>query len=90
MANDVQVAYDARQAIASLGTKTPGLVLLDILLPEVDGLTLLRHMRAESVREQIPIVMISAKVSHKDRADAFFAKPITAADLKEVVGQFLP
>ena len=51
----------ARDFYGAMEQQAPDLVLLDIMLPEEDGLTILRRLRAEAATEEIPVVMITAK-----------------------------
>jgi len=53
-------AADGRQAMELLGTFTPSLVLLDLLMPEVDGFSVLREMRASETWRDIPVVVVTS------------------------------
>jgi CheY-like chemotaxis protein len=67
------------------------LIILDLLMPEMDGVTLLRHLRAEPISSRIPVIIASA-VSPPPEVDAFAAlrKPIVLdALLKAVEGALL-
>lgn len=66
----------------------PGLVLLDIMLPDEDGLTILKKLRASSVTKRLPIVMLTAKGSEYDKvvgldsgADDYLPKPFGMMEL---------
>ena len=72
----------ARDFYGAMEQQAPDLVLLDIMLPEEDGLTILRRLRAEAATEEIPVVMITAKGTEFDKvkgldwgADDYIAKP---------------
>ena len=78
----------ARDFYGALEQRTPDLVLLDIMLPEEDGLTILRKLRADAAGEEIPVVMITAKGTESDKvqgldlgADDYIAKPFGMAEL---------
>ena len=78
----------ARDFYGAMEQQTPDLVLLDIMLPEEDGLTILRRLRAEAATEEIPVVMITAKDTEFDKvqgldlgADDYIAKPFGMAEL---------
>ena len=68
--------------------KLPDLVLLDIMLPEEDGLSILRRLRAAPATASIPILLVSAKNSEYDKvmgldngADDYLAKPFGMMEL---------
>jgi DNA-binding response OmpR family regulator len=89
-------AYDARQAKAALGKTAPDAILLDIMMPEIDGLTLLRELAAMPSFLNTPLVVVSAKAQPSDRneawmagADAYLAKPFTSHELLAVVDYVL-
>ena len=78
-------ASDGRSALAAIALESPALVVLDLMLPEVDGLSILRAVRRT---DRTPIVMLSARGSTSDRitgltegADDYLAKPFSPAEL---------
>ena len=78
----------ARDFYGAMEQQTPDLVLLDIMLSEEDGLTILRKLRADAAGEEIPVVMITAKGADSDKvqgldlgADDYIAKPFGMAEL---------
>jgi DNA-binding response OmpR family regulator len=78
-------AFDGAEALAQVDRESPRLVILDLMLPEVDGLSVLRSLRE---RGDVPIVMLSARGSTADRvlgihegADDYLAKPFSPAEL---------
>jgi len=86
----VETAEDGRQALASLAATAPSLVLLDLMLPGVDGLEVLRWMRA-GVMKRTPVILVTAKGEETDRivglelgADDYVTKPFSP---KEVVAR---
>ncbi|MBM2844629.1 MAG: response regulator receiver protein, partial [Anaerolineales bacterium] len=69
---------------------------LDIMMPEMDGLAVVRKIRAEPALSQTPVVVISALAAAEDRraaleagADAFLAKPFTMEELTQAIGPFV-
>jgi DNA-binding response OmpR family regulator len=81
----VVTAGDGKSALAAVTTSSPRLIVLDIMLPELDGLALLRILRE---RSEIPIVLLSARGSTADRvygihegADDYLVKPFSPAEL---------
>ena len=72
----------------AMDTQMPELVLLDIMLPEEDGLSILKRLRAQSATRRLPIIMLTAKNSEYDRvigldhgADDFVSKPFSMLEL---------
>jgi len=62
---------DSTQAIQNAITLAPTVILLDMIMPEVDGLMLLRWLRSHSATSDIPIIMLSSKEEAKLKAKAF-------------------
>ena len=60
----VLVAYDGRSAIDIARTRRPGLIILDLMLPQVAGLDVCSELRAES---NVPIIMLTAKSTEDDK-----------------------
>jgi DNA-binding response OmpR family regulator len=81
----VVTAGDGRTALSAIGASRPRLIVLDIMLPELDGLALMRILRE---RSEVPIVLLSARGSTADRvygihegADDYLVKPFSPAEL---------
>jgi CheY-like chemotaxis protein len=94
---DVRLAYDARQALSMLQEIKPDLILSDVMMPEIDGLTLIRNLRTDPSLSGIPTIVVSAKAMPEERmaardagANAFILKPFQIQDLREVISAFLP
>lgn len=82
---EVLKAYDGKEALGILEEETPDLVILDIMMPEIDGVEVCRRMRKLDKMSDIPIIMFSAKLSAQDKknsfdagADGFITKPFNA------------
>jgi two-component system alkaline phosphatase synthesis response regulator PhoP len=82
---DVLIAADGRQALKLAGEANPDLILLDLMLPEIDGLDVCRELRKTS---RIPIIMITARGEEIDRvvglelgADDYISKPFSVREL---------
>ena len=76
---------DGAEALAAIRTKLPALVVLDLMLPGLDGLSLCREVRTFS---DVPIVMVTARVEEIDRllglelgADDYLCKPFSPREL---------
>src|SRR5947207_398941 len=81
----VVTAGDGRAALAAVAQAQPRLIVLDLMLPELDGLALMRIVRE---RSEVPIVILSARGSAADRvygihegADDYLVKPFSPAEL---------
>lgn len=90
---DAMTLQDARRA---LHQGRPDLILLDVRLPDGDGLDLAREMQHREVPERVPILAISASVLPHERADAlsagcdaFLPKPLRPAELLTTVRALL-
>jgi DNA-binding response OmpR family regulator len=81
----VLAAYDGEQALMLARQKSPSLIILDWMLPKIDGLDVCRILRAES---DIPIIMLTAKATEEDTlqgldlgADDYVTKPFSPREL---------
>ncbi len=79
---------DGKAFIEALAFETPELVLLDIMLPGEDGLTILKKLKSSSRTKDIPIIMVTAKGSEYDKvvgldsgADDYITKPFGMMEL---------
>jgi two-component system, OmpR family, response regulator ResD len=84
----VVTAKDGREAVEKFGSENPDLILLDIMMPELDGWQVLREIRKKS---DVPIIMLTAKGETFDKvlglelgADDYVVKPF---DTKEVIAR---
>jgi CheY-like chemotaxis protein len=91
---EVRCASDGPQAIKEAGRKTPHLVLLDVVLPGLDGFAVCRLMRASPALGEVPIYMLTAKVRPADHesarragASGYIEKPFRAQELQKLVGE---
>ncbi|NWG20491.1 MAG: response regulator transcription factor [Chloroflexi bacterium] len=82
---DVLTAYDGRAALESFGRDHPDLVILDLMLPEIDGLDVCRAIRQRSAT---PIIMLTARVDEADTliglelgADDYITKPFSPREV---------
>ena len=81
----VHEASDGDQAVAWLAANHPALVVLDVMLPGVDGLSLLRRLRADG---DVPVILLTARAEEVDRvvglelgADDYVVKPFSPREL---------
>jgi two-component system, response regulator len=96
--NEVNVARDGAEALAFLfrddgaGMTMPGLILLDLKLPKIDGLEVLRRIRADKRAQNIPVVVLTSSkleddvlASYQNGANSYVRKPVKFAEFAEVV-----
>jgi len=92
-----QTADNGHEALAIVAREPPDLVLLDIMMPDMDGYQVATAIKADAATRHIPIVMITALGDAKVRAlarnagaDDFMTKPVERAELCMRVRQLLP
>jgi two-component system response regulator ResD len=88
---ETRVAADGPQALELAGARRPDLVILDLMLPGLDGLEVMRRLRAldeGSVRPRVPIILLTARGEESDRvaglrlgADDYVVKPFSPNEL---------
>lgn len=84
----VETAANGMEALSKIRTSPPDLVVLDLMLPGIDGFGICGMVKRDQRFSRIPIVMLTARVQSNDRktsaklgADAFVAKPFQAEEL---------
>ena len=94
--NAVAVARDGAEALAYLssGTDLPQLVLLDLKLPKVDGLEVLRRLRADARTRLLPVVILTSSTEERDLvesyrlgANSYVRKPVDFVEFVDAVRQ---
>ena len=93
----VREAGSAEEALSALGQESPDLILLDVMMPQVDGWETLRRIQEHTGVGAIPVVMFSGKVDERSAAEAesrgaqgFIGKPFDPRSLIESTKQQLP
>jgi len=86
----VDVVSDSTTAIARMTSFKPDLVMLDWMMPAMDGPTLFRHMKQNPDTSALPVVFITAKATHKDMEELMtlgaagtISKPFSPKDLPD-------
>ncbi|HUV21057.1 MAG TPA: response regulator [Gammaproteobacteria bacterium] len=89
---EISVASDGRQALDMALEQQPAVLVLDLMLPELDGYEVLRRLRADPRGAQLPVLMLTAKGQRIDRetalecgADLFMTKPFANAEITAAV-----
>ena len=88
---DVELAGGGREALEKVAADPPDLMLLDVMMPEMDGLTVLRRMRSDPSTANVPVIVLTARSLAEDRvkgldlgADDYITKPF---DLEELIAR---
>jgi DNA-binding response OmpR family regulator len=88
----VLVSYNGEDALNQSRTENPDLILLDIMLPKLDGYKVCRLLKFDKQYKHIPILMLTAKTQQKDRllgmetgADEYITKPFDMEKLTEKI-----
>ncbi|MBE9135930.1 response regulator [Nodosilinea sp. LEGE 07088] len=84
----IEVAENAAQALGVISAYRPGLVLLDLVLPDMDGYALCQRLKANPLTAEIPVIVLSSLVDSLDRVKAFqvgatdyITKPFSAQEV---------
>lgn len=90
-------ATSGEEALEIVGTRRPDLVLMDIHLPGMDGLSVARAMRQESRTRDVPILALTAHAMRGDRdrfmeadCDGYISKPIDVRNFISTIRTYLP
>ena len=93
---EVSVAYSASDALSSMGQVHPEIMLVDIQMPEVDGLELIRRIRSDKGLHNIPIIVVTATAiremllaSQEAGADFFLTKPLSYFELDRTINSIM-
>ncbi|OGB86732.1 hypothetical protein A3H38_03280 [candidate division WOR-1 bacterium RIFCSPLOWO2_02_FULL_46_20] len=85
---DIILAHDGMEGLSKARTENPDLIILDVMLPKLDGFNLCRMLKFDEKHKSILIIILSAKVQKTDiergkevGADAYITKPFKAEEL---------
>ena len=94
--HEMIVAVNGEEALQKIKAHQPDLVLLDIMMPRIDGYEVAQKLRADPQTADLPIIMLSAKAQDEDirrgvevGVDEYITKPFTPDHLVQVVSQHL-
>lgn len=94
--HDVLLAEDGEQALRLVDEHRPDLVVLDLMLPGIDGLEVARRLRRHPVHSNLPVIILTARGDEQDRivglqigADDYVTKPFSPSELTLRVGAVL-
>ena len=84
----VNTAADGAEALRKARAQTPDLIVLDVMLPEMDGFEICKTLRLDAATARVPIIMLTAKAAEIDRvlglelgADDYITKPFSPREL---------
>ncbi|MBL8040583.1 MAG: response regulator [Chthonomonas sp.] len=88
----VVTAYDGKDGLEKIRAEKPDLVVLDVMMPYMDGFEVLKNLRREPDTENLPVIMLTAKAQDKDvfegyhyGADMYLTKPFNPIELMTFV-----
>lgn len=84
----VSTAFDGKEGLEKIRAEKPDLVVLDVMMPYMDGFEVLKTIRREPETENLPVIMLTAKAQDKDvfegyhyGADMYLTKPFNPMEL---------
>ncbi len=93
---NVRCAYNGPQLFAGLDEHKPDLIILDIMMPEMDGLEVLTRLKSNQGTSSIPVILLTAKVQYEDvlggyklGANHYITKPFTRTQLMTGINRLL-
>jgi len=93
---EVVTALDGEQALEKLKVEKPDLIVLDIMMPKLDGYEVCKAIKSDPETRQIPVILLSAKGRNVDQkmgfdvgADDYITKPFSPRKLVERINQLL-
>jgi twitching motility two-component system response regulator PilH len=94
--HQIIIAEDGNEAIALTHSKKPNLIVMDVIMPNLNGFQATRHLSKDALTRDIPIVIVSSKDQESDKlwglrqgAKGYLGKPITEALLMAEVNKLL-
>ncbi|HYR51324.1 MAG TPA: response regulator [Candidatus Dormibacteraeota bacterium] len=93
---EVVTALDGEQALEKVKTEKPDLIVLDIMMPKLDGYEVCKNIKSNAATQHIPVILLSAKGRNVDQklgfdvgADDYITKPFSPRKLVERINQLL-
>jgi len=85
---EVVIAYDGIEALEAVQAKVPDMIILDVMMPRMDGFETLKKLRADDKSKEIPVIMLTAKAQDADifkgwssGVDSYLTKPFNPREL---------
>jgi CheY-like chemotaxis protein len=93
---EVRIARDGKGALEAVKQALPDVILLDVMMPGMDGIEVLDHVKADPRSASVPVIMVTAKAQDEDLlagykygADYYVTKPFTARQILYAIGLVL-
>ena len=93
---DIILAYNGKGALDIAPVQLPDLILMDVIMPEMDGLEAVSRLKENPATASIPVILLTAKFQQMDilegymmGADSYLTKPFTGAQLLDGINQYL-
>jgi two-component system alkaline phosphatase synthesis response regulator PhoP/two-component system response regulator VicR len=88
----VVTAYDGKEALEKVEAEQPDLIVLDVMMPYMDGFEVLQNLKKNQATREIPVIMLTAKAQDADvfrgwqsGVDCYLTKPFNPQELKAFV-----
>jgi len=85
---EVITAYDGDEALKKVKEERPDLIVLDVMMPKMDGFEVMKHLKADPTTRDIPVIMLTAKAQDTDvfkgwqsGVDCYLTKPFNPLEL---------
>lgn len=92
----VVTAYDGKEGLEKVASEKPDLLVLDVMMPYMDGFEVLKTLRKDPATEKLPVIMLTAKAQDKDvfegyhyGADMYLTKPFNPKELVSFVNRII-
>ncbi|MBD2189165.1 response regulator [Pseudanabaena mucicola] len=92
----VQIANSGKAGLSIVESLKPDAILLDVMMPEMDGIKVLQHLQQNPVTQKIPVILLTAKVQASDRARfaqldiaGAIAKPFEPLQIADKIAELL-
>jgi CheY-like chemotaxis protein len=92
----VQIANSGKAGLSIVESLKPDAILLDVMMPEMDGITVFQHLQQNLITKNIPVILLTAKVQASDRARfaqldiaGTIAKPFEPLQIADQIAQLL-
>jgi DNA-binding response OmpR family regulator len=96
---EVLTAYEGKKGIELAKKETPNLVILDVMLPDINGFSVCQELKEDPLYATIPVLMLTSvgadetsyaeQIAEQHKADAYMLKPVTSEKLVDTIGAML-